>query len=203
MVSGLKNGIYQSDVGTTADAYFQCLQNSTVRTTFGYDHSDLSGKVCFGELGTNDIVIFDATGATLELYPLNLPPVAGFIGERITSSATSVALSDGIGLTITSITLSPGIWDIDGMVFFISTGISPQIQSAISTVDNTLPAGNAGINWGQFNNSDITESMIMTLPCPKVRATLSVSTDYYLVGSAVFSTGTMSSNGMMTATGVA
>lgn len=131
----------------------------------------------------------------------NTAPTAGFLGEQLTASATAVSLSNNTAKTITSVSLTPGIWDIDAMIFFQSTGIAAQVQAGISTTNNTQPAGNAGVNWGQYN-ANASQAIIQTVPATKVRATISATTTYYIVGTAVFSTGTMASNGMITATRV-
>ena len=202
MVSGLKNGIYQSDVGATADAYFQCLQNGTVRTTFGYDHSDLSGKVSFGEMGTNDIIIFNATGGKFKGYGGAVSPSVGFVGEQITSSALSVPLTTSTTADVTSIDLTPGIWDISAFGYVVGNGQMATETIGISTISATL-TGNAGVEFSQLTNFQATLPCGVSLVVPVIRAVLSITTTYYLVAQSVFTTGVVNCNGRITATRVA
>ncbi len=141
------------------------------------------------------------TGVQVKGNGTNTAPPAGFIGEQFTANASAVSLTNNTAKTITSIALTAGIWDIDAMIFFSGTGIASQVQAGISTTNNTMPAGNAGINWGQFN-ANASQSIVMTVAATKTRALLSGTTTYYIVGNASFSTGTMAANGIITATRV-
>lgn len=134
---------------------------------------------------TNFVVL--STGLQLKGNNTNTAPPAGFIGETITSTATSISLSSSASpQNLTSIVLTPGVWDINAVAFFHST--SGGIQEAIMTVSTvSATIQNVGSQGGQFDVSCNTG----TLYCPAFRQTLSApTTTIYLVGQATFPTNT-------------
>jgi hypothetical protein len=145
-----------------------------------------------------------ATGVQMKGNNTNTAPPAGFIGEQITNSATAVSLSNAIAKTITSISLTAGVWDVSGSVFFFNNGVTTVLQAGISTTNNTMPIGNAGVDF-TYNTPQggTTTGWVTTLIVPVKRILLSSTTTVYLIGSATFSTGTSATNnGMITATRV-
>src|SRR5208282_6360951 len=100
----------------------------------------------FFSLGTGDIqTLSPGSGATAG----NLPGLttggaisAGHIGELITSNlvqGSAVALSTGIPATITSISVTAGVWDLWGQIDFLAGGPTTvtNLYSSFSTVTNT------------------------------------------------------------------
>jgi len=132
----------------------------------------------------------------------NTGPSAGFLGQQITANAGSVSLSNNTAKTITSATLTAGIWDLSGMCFFNATGNTSQCEAGFNTTTDTFPAGNAGQDFAYFNPTSAAP-YAMTLTLPPKRIVLTTSTTYYLVGLIVFTTGAPTSNAYMTATRVA
>ncbi len=144
-----------------------------------------------------------STGLQLKGNNTNTAPPAGFIGEQLTANATSVSLSNNTAKTITSVVLTPGVWDISGSVFFFNSGVTTSISAGISTTNNTMPAGNAGINLQTVTPpAGTTTSLVMGFSVPLLRALVSTNTTYYLVGLTLFSGGTSTENGYITATRV-
>lgn len=126
-------------------------------------------------------------------------PSAGYIGEQISSAATTVAMSNGIAKTITSISLTPGIWDIS--TIFSANGSTANItdcSAGPSTVNNTQQ-GNLGDQYGRVTSGGIN---VTSAYVPQFRATLSSTTTYYLVAVVAFASGTMNGQGRITATRV-
>lgn len=131
---------------------------------------------------------------------INTVPSAGMLGEQLTNSGTSVTIGNGASVSITSITVTPGIWNITGMAFyFFSGGTSSESRLGISTTNNTLPAGNAGQS---FASLQITAVVNPTLTLPPMQIAVSTNTTYYLVGYVAAVAGA-SANGIIYATRIA
>lgn len=127
-------------------------------------------------------------------------PSAGFIGQQITNSATAVATASSTPITITSISLTPGIWDISSICSATATGGAATMTthaSGIGTVNNTL-SGTLGIDYFQTNVIDTVKSSAV----PQIRATLTATTTYYLVAFNTYASTTCPTNGRITATRV-
>jgi len=140
-----------------------------------------------------------STGLQLKGNNAATTPPAGFIGESISGSATSVSLSNATPTNITSISLTAGIWDVYGFAYIAPTGVNTLQAVAINTNSATI-SGNQGIDYSEGNFSLTGSGYCQTVP--RVRATLGSTTTYYLVGQCNFSTGTCAANGRISATRV-
>lgn len=129
-------------------------------------------------------------------------PVAGSIGEQLTANASAVSLVTSTAKTITSISLTPGIWDVGGMAFINNSGTWTVAQAGISSTNNTMPAGNAGVTFAAFVPGAAFALGQTTLTLPSQRVKLSSTITYYLIAFSTFSGGTASSNAYITATRV-
>ena len=93
-------------------------------------------------------------------------PAAGTIGETLSSIITSgsaVSLTSGAAKNVTSVTLTPGYWEISGEVWYGGTATSATYTSCfISTTSATIPSA-PGLN----------ESYNVNTLSPKFRASLS------------------------------
>jgi len=140
------------------------------------------------------------TGVQVKGNNTNTAPPAGFIGQQISSAATSVATTSSTAKTITSINLTAGIWDISAISTAVPTGGTGLIGAhilGISTTDNTL-IGNIGDDQFQINVS----AGALSGCVPQKRATLSGNTTYYAVVTNVYSSTTCPTNARITATRV-
>jgi trimeric autotransporter adhesin len=115
-------------------------------------------------------------------------PSAGYLGERISAVQATAGLSTTAPTTMTSISLSPGVWDLSALGNFTYTGLSTISLLNISTTTNTI-VGNSGDAYAQMDIT-LSSSSIISLCVPVFRVTLAASATYFLVGEAVFSTGT-------------
>lgn len=141
-----------------------------------------------------------STGVQMKGNNTNTAPPAGFIGQQISSAATSVATTSSTAKTITSINLTAGIWDISAISTAVPTGGTGLIGAhilGISTTDNTL-IGNIGDDQFQINVS----AGALSGCVPQKRATLSGNTTYYAVVTNVYSSTTCPTNARITATRV-
>jgi len=144
-----------------------------------------------------------STGVQMKGNNTNTAPPAGFIGQQITASASSVATTSGAATNITNISLTAGVWDISGNAVSLPTGGTVAIQAiqfGISATSATL-SGTVGIDWNQLNGP-ATGTGALCLSAPIVRAVLSTTTTYYLVVTNTYSATTCPSNGKITATRV-
>lgn len=186
--------------GTSAgDPFTTYTVTSGNSASVGVDNSDSDRfKVSYSTaLGTTDTIIADATGGQYKGYGTNTAPAAGFLGQQITSGYVSgVSLTSTVAKTVTSISVTAGVWDITGIcnVGFGTSGTACQLS--ISTVNNTL-ASNNGDDNAVLTHIAATYSNC-TLVVPALRVLLSGTTTYYLVSSCVF-TGTGTAAGRISA----
>lgn len=134
----------------------------------------------------------DLTGTT--------PPL-GYRGERIASvipSGSAITLSTGVAQNITSISLTAGVWDVSALAMFNGTLTGTQLAIGIGTTTNSL----TGVNFGDSGSATPnmpTASSVQNLSIPQFRVVLSSTTTYYFVASAVFTAGTCTAYGRISA----
>lgn len=129
-------------------------------------------------------------------------PSAGFIGEQISSAATSVATTTATPISITSISLTAGIWDISAIATAVATGGTTVMSShklGISTTDNTF-IGNIGDDQYQFTS--VANALAVSSCVPQKRATLTGTTIYYAVVQNNYTSTTCPTNARISATRV-
>lgn len=129
---------------------------------------------------------------------LTQAPSAGFIGERLVSSvgAGTVNLVSNTPKTVTSVSITAGIWDLYTMCV-ISGTLQTRNESGPSAVDNTLGAGGVGIDTSDTPTS-ATAAANVTSTVAGVRIVLTATTTYYLVANSIF-TGSASAGGKIVA----
>lgn len=141
------------------------------------------------------------TGVQMKGNNTNTAPPAGFIGERISASATAVATTSGASTTIVSISVTAGVWDVSGSWSSAPTGGVSVMQlsaAGISTVNNTLGA-NSGVDYNILNQATLG---VCGGNVPMVRAILNATTTYYLVVQNTYTSTTCPSNALISATRV-
>lgn len=188
----------------------------TVSTNLAVQDCDINSSNTNAITGAGAIVysgvVFSSTSSTINTTTQtgsgtlqgskNTAPSAGFLGEQIRSavaSGSAVSLgSSGNAATITSITLTAGIWDISSVAVIVNSGTTTIVAGGISAVTNSfsLPQGDAlffsvGASIGAVGVS-----------IPAYRVTISTSTTYYLVGLSTFSTGAATGYGRISGTRV-
>lgn len=126
-------------------------------------------------------------------------PSAGFLGERISSAVVGSGAITGVAQNLTSISLTPGIWDIT--VLFVANSSAGACQSASagpSTVSGSLQ-GNSGDQYATTSLGSNGIAYAITVSVPNFRATLSANTKYYLVGVNYSLTGVLTVDGRISA----
>jgi hypothetical protein len=121
----------------------------------------------------------------------------GQIGEIISVNVTvGVTLTTSTPANLTSITLTPGDWDVQGEVWFnIGTGAATTLVAAISPSSAFLPTPTALNQARNQINVPGTPSTSIILPLRTCRISLAVTATYYLVAYAVFPSGTTTVTG--------
>lgn len=133
----------------------------------------------------------------------------GYVGELVTSTvatAAAVALSTGVSKDVTTISLTPGDWDVSGVVDFkpAATTSVTALKAGVSAALDTLPtqAGGSGIGtdpldvWNQAANVPAAD---VSVPFGPARVTLAATTTLHLVASATFTVSTMGAYGTIRA----
>lgn len=127
-------------------------------------------------------------------------PFVGAIGEQIRSFipvGSAVSLTNNTGANITSISLSAGTWDISAIGAF--SGVVTGTLCEISINDTSATAS---ANFGdQTVATSLTPSAVSGsyLTLPSFRVTLATTTTYYLVAFALFTIGSLSAFGRISA----
>ncbi len=142
------------------------------------------------------------TGMQMKGNNTNTAPPAGFIGQRIEATATNVATTSTVAKTITSITLTAGVWDVTAFataVYTNGTGIGTFFVLNLSTTDNTI-VGTIGIET--YDHVSTAGFTVASGSVPSYRVTISSNTVYYLVVANTYSATTAPTNGRLSATRV-
>lgn len=132
---------------------------------------------------------------------------AGVVGEFITATVATPgsALTTATPLTITSISLTAGDWDVASVIDFLYTGATvTDIRSGPSLTTNVLPtqAGGGGLGTDALAidpSNFATISDVQTLDSGPVRVSIAGTTTVFLVAQATFSVGTVSAFGTIRA----
>jgi hypothetical protein len=123
---------------------------------------------------------------------------AGQIGEVISSNVTTgVSLTtSGSAYNITSISLTPGDWDVRGEVWIVAGSGAPTVMSgAINSVSATVPTASA-LNASRVTlQTAFAASALQILSLRPTRISLSATTIIYLVAGCVFPSGTPTATG--------
>ena len=142
------------------------------------------------------------TGVQMKGNNTNTAPPAGFIGEQIraTAAAGSVgSFSSGTYKTITSITLTPGVWDVNFNCRFSGGAITGTgCACGIATVTNSTTGFVDGDNTASLTivpNAAADVAMVLS----QYRILVSSNTTYYLTAAIIFSGGTPTCGGRLSA----
>ncbi len=129
---------------------------------------------------------------------LTQAPSSGFIGEQIRASSNGSISSTTAG-NVTSISLTPGIWDVSAVINYAFTTSATSTTTGISATSATF-TGTQGDNFVNNINAFGLNSQV-SASIPSFRVTLTVTTTYYLVQQATFA-GTATAFGRLSATRV-
>lgn len=188
-------------VSSTVSFSLCVINSSNTNAITGAGSAVLSGTTFIGTSIKSNVTT--QTGGVLTGLTQGSAPSAGYIGEQLTANATAVATTSTTAKTITSISLTPGVWDITGSAYGTATGgtaVMSTLAAGINTVTNTLPA-TAGVDYSVINLG-VGTAANLGIVVPTVRATLSATTTYYLVVTTIYTSTTCPCNAKITATRV-
>lgn len=128
---------------------------------------------------------------------------SGSIGEYISSTVligSAVSLTSAAPANITSISLTAGDWDVEGLACFNPAGSTTTsfFSAGINTVSAVFQTAPAG-GFTQFNIINNTIAAPQFFPTGTTRISLSVTTTVYLVAESGFGVSTMSVYGLLRA----
>jgi hypothetical protein len=123
----------------------------------------------------------------------------GQIGEYIMANRTiNLAVPNNVNTDITSITLTPGDWDVQGAVYFLasSSAGSDELRAWVNTVSVTQPSGNTG---GLAIMSTTSAGLTNMLAIPPIRASGATGATVFLSCWTQYGTGSMNVQGYVRA----
>jgi hypothetical protein len=127
------------------------------------------------------------------------------VGEVISSSNFGgVGLTTNVAMNVTQIALTPGDWNVGGVVIFTPASTGPNsVIAALSQTAATLPPDNdvatgKGI-MQQIWASSMPSNKTQTTPTSLIRVNTSTPKSVYLVALAVFGGGTVNVTGYVSA----
>ncbi len=162
-------------------------------------YDDATGKISARD--SKDVpVLFDAAGGAVSTADLttsngSADAAAGKLGEYLEAErVTGLALTNSTEANVTSLTLTAGDWDVSGSVTFRGAGASSTERSAsISQVSE-------GFDFAVVDGRPTTtETFQQSVTPPVERIRLSAPATIYLVGYSVFSAGSVTVEGRITA----
>lgn len=143
--------------------------------------------------------------------PNNSTPPAGYIGQVISSTVatgSAVSLTNGTQTNITSITLTPGIWDVRALLVFTG-GATTEVKYIIGSI--TLVSATLDSSPGRRNDIFYSSSSSVAIfangntpsaAIPDIRLEVAADTPVYLLALPEFDTSTMGGAGRLSATRV-
>jgi hypothetical protein len=195
--SNPSNAVFSSFASGTASAIsistnfvlYACAINST-----NTDAITGAGSVSYqGLLFTNSGIVVNTTTqigvGTLYGIRAGNAPSAGFLGEQIRSvvATPGLSLSNATPANITSISVTPGVWDISGVVSIApGTAVFTNFQGSVNTTSNTLGSEGDNMLPGPI---PLASNRNAACSIPSWRQTFSTTTTVYLVASINISSG--------------
>lgn len=132
-------------------------------------------------------------------------PAAGFVGEQIRSTrsfGSSISLSNNVNANITSITLTPGTWDVSGIVQFTSITAGTSQAGSVNDVSTTIGTYGDNTTSATFTNTNINDVGV-TIPSYRYYVPFAGGNKtMYLVANTTYTSGTARGYGRISATRV-
>lgn len=181
------SGVTWATTGGIAPAVNSTIASSTY---FFLRGTNASGWIGFS--ANTNIGVIDASNAA-----------AGYIQELISSN---IAIGSAVGLTtataanITSISLTPGDWDVSSVIGFIPAGTTiPTVL--VGSISQTSATQSVSPNTGAFFSYGLTFATGVTqvFPTGTTRISISTTTTVYLVVTATFTVSTCTGYGFIRA----
>jgi len=193
---------------------YSCFSNSSATGVFNQTSTtfdrffvgDMYGKTITLNTFASGIaaqqVSLSDTGGQYRGFNTNTAPPAGFLGEQIRGFAASGSIGSFVNntfKTITSITLTPGVWDVNYNCRFSGGAIT-----GTATFSGIATATNSSTGYVDGDNSyalTIVPSAVgdITHTVSQYRILVSANTSYFLTAALTFSGGTPLAGGRLSA----
>lgn len=129
---------------------------------------------------------------------------AGNVGEYLSATlaaGSAVSLVTATGKTVTSVSLTAGDWDVDGVVDFIS-GATTNIVVLASGSSSTADTIGADNTYGSIYNAAtgiVYGGVTIRTLIPTQRVSIAGTTTFFLIAQATFSVSTLTAHGLIRA----
>lgn len=128
----------------------------------------------------------------------------GFVGEYVQSaieSGSTVALSNGVATNLTSIQLTAGDWDVNGVAYLVPNAVSGVTQGllSISNTAGTLDVLAGNIFAITLQSGGLTGGTGFSMALTRVRKSLNATTTVHFVVQSSFTISSNSTYGRITA----
>jgi len=186
-------------ISNTTGIYNSSISSSNTNAITGAGTIQYSG-LSFTSSSTTINTTTQTIAGTLQ-GSKNTAPTAGFIGEQIRSTVvvgSPINLLNNTVTNITSISLTPGVWDVSAVGEGAFTGVSGFLFLSVNSVSATL--GTRGDNSMGFGLVATAPTISMSLA--SYRVTVSTTTTYFMIMDANFTTGACTGYGRISATRV-
>jgi hypothetical protein len=163
---------------------------------FGQGSGNVASTVFAAGISNNVFYAYNGLGGVADGSSAS----AGRVGEYVSSAVpvgSAVGLASGAAANVTSISLTPGDWDVAGVVSFnIVSGSVSSSTAGIATVSSTLPSDGTAVACALQSAAATTYNSI---PIARKQMSVASTTVVYLVGTCNFSAGNVSAFGQITA----
>lgn len=119
----------------------------------------------------------------------------GEVGELISNQTSGTSVTSGTAFNATSISLTPGDWDVTGVIRFDPSAAVLTVAVGGVTPTSATQPGFPYAAQSSFGSASSTQQM----PVPTRRVSITANTTFYLVGVATFGSGTVTANGFLRA----
>lgn len=191
---------------TTSSTKLSFVPNTGILTSIGFAGS-LNGTVGATSANTGAFTTITASNTITpsQTYGIvgtttNNNANSGSFGEFVNSlvpTSSSISLTSGTAVNVTSISLTAGDWDVDGSVYFTGNGSTVSVTFIGGTNTTSATLGSS------YTFSDVPSSILnisdLSFTVPTNRYSLSSTTSIYLVARASFSAGVANVSGQIRA----
>ncbi|MDR8750783.1 hypothetical protein FEP95_04747 [Burkholderia multivorans] len=131
-------------------------------------------------------------GALIQGTTAGSTPPAGYVGQLIKGSNTAVAITAGSTMSLGSISLTPGDWDVGGAVTFIPNGSTSITGFYAGSSTSSTALGALGSSVSQFYTGTAGQQQTVTIP--DFQYTVTANTTVYMVVNVSTSSGNPTGN---------